>query len=196
MAIGTERLHELRHPQMQALQVIGPPFGGFHVHVVARRAANIADTGLVAVLVEDRHFPGRVAEDRAPDFLRPRHDLRRMLGRVRGIFVATAAQLIERQLGFADVFRPHQQLIGAMRDMAAAAGAAAFKVLVTAAALVVSTALDRHFLRVTGRTDLAAICALAHERLSLGERPFGIVDVTAMAAAAVDVAILIERELG
>ena len=90
VAIGTQRLHELRHAQMQALEVIGPSFGGFHVHVVARRAANIADTGLVTILVEDRHFPGRVAEDRAPDFLRPRHYLRRMLGRVRGIVVATA----------------------------------------------------------------------------------------------------------
>ena len=94
MAIGTQRLHELRHPQMQALEVIRPSFGRFHMHVVAGGAADIADTGLVAVLVEDRHLPGRVAEDRATDFLRPRHYLRRMFGRIRGIVVATAAKLI------------------------------------------------------------------------------------------------------
>jgi hypothetical protein len=69
MAIGTQRLHELRHTQMQALEVIRPSFGRFHVHVVAGSTPNIADAGLVAVLIENRHFPGRVAEDRATDIL-------------------------------------------------------------------------------------------------------------------------------
>src|SRR5210317_1711340 len=82
-----------------------------------------------------------------------------------------------------------------MRDMAATAGAAAFKVLVTATALIMSTALDRHFLRVTCGTDIAAICALAHERPCLCKCTFGVVDVTAMTGAAVDVAIRVERKL-
>ena len=69
VAVCTQRLHELRHPEMQALEVIGPSFGRFHVHVVAGGAADIADARLVAVLVEYRHFAGRVAEDRAADFL-------------------------------------------------------------------------------------------------------------------------------
>ena len=96
VAIGTQRLHEFRHPEVQALEVIRASFGCFHVHVVAGGAADIADAGLVAVLVEDRHFPGRVAEDRAPDFLRPRHYLRRVFCGIRGIVVAAAAQAVER----------------------------------------------------------------------------------------------------
>ena len=90
VAIGTQRLHEFRHAQMQAFEVIRPSFGRFHVHVVAGSTADIADTGLVAVLVEDRHLPGRVAEDRAANFLRPRYDLRRVFGGIRGVIMATA----------------------------------------------------------------------------------------------------------
>ena len=94
VAVGTQRLHELRHTQMQALEVIRPSFGRFHVYVVAGGAADIADAGLVAVLVEDRHLPRRLAEDRSTNFLRPGYNLRWMFGRIRGVVMATAAQAI------------------------------------------------------------------------------------------------------
>ena len=59
VAIGTERFHKFRHPEVQALEVIRPPFGRFHMHVMTGRAADIANAGLVAVLdlAFDKPFP-------------------------------------------------------------------------------------------------------------------------------------------
>ena len=96
MTIGAQGLHELGHAQVQSRQVIRAPFGRFDMHVMTRGAADIADARLVSVVVKDGHFAGRIAENRAPDLLRPGDDLWRVLGRVGRIVVATAAKLIER----------------------------------------------------------------------------------------------------
>ncbi len=48
---------------------------------------------------------------------------------------------------------------------------------------------------MAGRADVAAVGGLAHEQLDLGRRAFGFVQVAAVAGAAVDVAVLVQREL-
>jgi hypothetical protein len=68
------------------------------------------------------------------------------------------------------------------------------EVLVAAPALVVRTAPDGELVRVAGRADVAAVGGLAHERLHLGRRTIGFVQVPAVAGAAVDIAILVQLE--
>ena len=46
MAIGTQWLHEFRQSQVQALEVLGTPFGTLLMHIVAGWAADIADPSM------------------------------------------------------------------------------------------------------------------------------------------------------
>jgi hypothetical protein len=80
--------------------------------------------------------------------------------------------------------------------MATTAGTATFEILVASPAAVVSAALDGSVFDVAGRANLAAIGGLAHERFHLGERALSFVDVTTVAGAAVDLAIVVERKFG
>ena len=52
VTVGAQRLHELRKPQVQPLEVIGPAFGNLLVHVMAGSATDIADPRLTSMLVE------------------------------------------------------------------------------------------------------------------------------------------------
>jgi hypothetical protein len=90
---------------------------------------------------------------------------------------AAAAELVQWQLSLTEVLGPHERPVRAMRRMATATGAASFEVLVATTAPVMSAALDGCVFDVTGRTDLAAVGALAHEQTGLVERPVGRVDV-------------------
>ncbi len=65
VAIGTQRLHELRQAQVQALQVLRSPVSRFLMHIVAGWAADIADPRMARILVKDRHFARCLRANRA-----------------------------------------------------------------------------------------------------------------------------------
>ena len=64
-----------------------------------------------------------------------------------------------------------------MRHVTVTADTAAFEILVTAAALVMRTAVDCSIFGVAGRADLTVVRRLTHEQTGLVERPVGRVDV-------------------
>ena len=69
VAIGAQRLHELRQPEMQALEMIRAAFRGLDVHVMTGRTTDVADPLLAGIRVEYRHLAGRVREDGAANVL-------------------------------------------------------------------------------------------------------------------------------
>ena len=71
----------------------------------------------------------------------------------------------------------------------------ASKSLLRRPAAVVRAALDGGVLDVAGRADLPAVGGLAHEQPGLRKRAFRRGEVAAVARAAVDVAIVVERKL-
>ena len=65
MAIGAQWLHKLRQPEVQSFEMLRPSFGHLLVHIVTGCAADIADSGVARILVENRHFARCIREYRA-----------------------------------------------------------------------------------------------------------------------------------
>ena len=65
MAVGTERFQELWQSQMESLQMLWSSVGPFLMHIVAGGAANITDSCMARILVENGHFTGCFRADGA-----------------------------------------------------------------------------------------------------------------------------------
>ena len=69
VAIGTQWLHELRQAQVEPLQVLGSSVSRFLVHVMARGAADIADSCMARILVKNGHGARRFRANRPANVL-------------------------------------------------------------------------------------------------------------------------------
>ena len=193
VAIGTERLNELRHTQMQALEVIRSSFGRFHVHIVAGGAADIADPLLARIGIKHRHLAGRALEDGAANVLRPGDNISRMRGWHRCIVMTAAAHPIESQLCLTKLAGPHDRPVGCMWRVTGTAGAARLEIRHASPTHVVCAPGDA---RIVGVAAFAKVAISVHtqERPDPGRGFLRATIVRGVTRAAIHLAVLIHRE--
>ena len=178
MAIGAKRFHELRHPQVQAGQVLRPAFRALHMHIVTGWTADVAYPRLMSSKIENRHFRRRARANRSPDILRPGDDVCRVLGGIRRIVVTIATKRVDDDISLSLAARPHERAIGPVCHMARTTGATRLEVLAPSRPSIMRTACYFGLILVAGLTHISTIGTNSHERLDLVGSAFRFVEVT------------------